>query len=335
MLVSVGILSQLTLYLRKLNIDVDSLFASLGMDASLLTSPDAQIPFDDYIALETRAAEVADDPFFGLHMGESIRPGHYGIIGFMMMNSSHLGEAMRKLGRYNRLIGTVIRASIRLGFKNVRLILSVPADAPTLSRHCIECAAASLVTLARHLTGADVRPLAVSFTGPAPRDDSEYRRVFGCHVCFDQGESALVLDPKISALPVLSPNKELLAYFEDYAQSYLREIEESGACAARVTKILLSHLDQRTVRLKDVARAMSVSSRTLQKRLREEGVVFRDLLFETRRSLAQKYLRENRTVEEISYLLGYAEASVFSKAFKKWYGQSPKAYRASIRADSQ
>jgi AraC-like DNA-binding protein len=76
-----------------------------------------------------------------------------------------------------------------------------------------------------------------------------------------------------------------------------------------------------------VAKEMSVSVRTLQKRLEKEGIAFSDLYKDIRQRLAQKYLRENYTVEQITYLLGFSEPSVFRKAFKKWSGITPREYR--------
>jgi len=96
-----------------------------------------------------------------------------------------------------------------------------------------------------------------------------------------------------------------------------------------VTKILLSQLDDENLSIKKVAREMSISVRTLQNRLKAKGVVFSDLLQEVRDKLAKKYLRENYSAEDISYLLGISETRVFRKAFKKWSGITPTQYRQS------
>ncbi len=94
-----------------------------------------------------------------------------------------------------------------------------------------------------------------------------------------------------------------------------------------VIRIILAHLDSKKLNINTVAREMSMSVRTLQNRLKSESIVFRELLEQTREQLAKKYLRENYSIEEITYMLGYAETSVFSKAFKKWSGKTPKEYR--------
>ena len=92
-------------------------------------------------------------------------------------------------------------------------------------------------------------------------------------------------------------------------------------------KIILSKLDDEKLSIKKVAREMSVSVRTLQNRLKEEGVVFSELLTDTRQKLAKKYLQEDYSVEQITYLLGFSEPSVFRKAFKKWSGVTPRQFQ--------
>jgi AraC-like DNA-binding protein len=124
----------------------------------------------------------------------------------------------------------------------------------------------------------------------------------------------------------------MLEHFETYAQEFLAEMDEPREVTREVTRILLSSLDDESITIKKVARQMSMSVRTLQNHLKDEGVVFSDLLKVVRERLAKKYLRENYTVEEITYLLGYSEPSTFRKAFKKWAGITPKQYREGERA---
>jgi AraC-like DNA-binding protein len=127
----------------------------------------------------------------------------------------------------------------------------------------------------------------------------------------------------------LLANPGLLEYFEKYAQDFLAEMDRNNEHARAVTKIILSRLDDEALSIEKVAREMAVSVRTLQKHLEDEGVAFSDLLKDIRQRLAQKYLRENYTVEQITYLLGFSEPSVFRKAFKKWSGVTPREYRES------
>ncbi len=322
-----GILSQLVRYLRFLKVDADAVLRSVGIDPALLRSPDARLPFERYIAAEDAAAALTEDPCFGLHMGEHIEPGHYSIIGYMMMNSPTLGEALGRAGRYYRIIGNLISGRVQLGLGTVKMIYEAPKNAPPISRHCFECAIASSLTLARRLTGRRIDPREVGFTSEPPQSTAEYARVFRAPVLFKQKHNYLIVDTRLGKTPILQPNAQLLAYFEGIAREYLAGIEQYDATTRGVVRVILSRLDSRRLDIREVAREMAMSVRTLQARLKDEGMIFRELLEETRERLAKKFLRESWSVEEIACMLGYAETSVFSRAFRKWSGQSPMEYR--------
>ncbi len=181
----------------------------------------------------------------------------------------------------------------------------------------------------RSLTGEPISPLEVGFIYPLPESTAEYQRVFNCPVHFNQKDNWLSLDWRIVNTPVRMANPSLLEQFEQYARDFLAQMERKDATTRAVTRIILARLDDESLSIEKVAREMAVSVRTLQKRLDDEGVVFSDLLRDIRQRLAKKYLRENYSVEQITYLLGFSEPSVFRKAFKKWAGVTPREYRQS------
>jgi AraC-like DNA-binding protein len=325
--VSVSVLKQMLLYLASLNIDADSFLRSTGIDPQIVKSPDGYMAFDTYLHIEEEAARCANDPYFGLHMGQYAEPGSWSILGYLMMNCANLGEAFEKSSRYQRIVGNLISGRASLKFNKIRVVLETPSYAPKMSRHCFESALSSSVRIMRTLTGKQIGPRLVTFSYPEPVSTDEYVRIFGCPVLFDQKETSMTLDFELLRTPVLLPNLELQAYFEDYAQNILTEMENKEATTQRVTKIILARLDDEDLTINKVAKEMAVSVRTLQKRLKDEGVVFSDLLMDIRKRLAKKYLHERYSVEDITYLLGYSEPSVFRKAFKKWSGITPREFR--------
>lgn len=333
--VSVTVLSQLFLYLSSLKVDVDAFLHSIGVDPQSIQSPDARIPVDTYLRIQDGAAEYIHDPYLGLHMGEFAEAGSWSILGYVMMNCKNLGEAFEKSGKYSRIIGNMIEAKADLHFNKIHVVVFTPPHAPKMTRHCYESTLSSSVRMMRVLTGVHLCPLEVTFAYPQPESTAEYDRVFGCPVKFNQKENSMTLDWGIVNTPVRMANPDLLAHFEQYAQTLLDEMQRKDEHTRAVTRIILSRLDDESLSLEKVAREMAVSVRTLQKRLEEEGVVFSDLLREVRQHLAQKYLRENYSVEQITYLLGFSEPSVFRKAFKKWAGVTPREYREGMYASRQ
>jgi AraC-like DNA-binding protein len=198
-----------------------------------------------------------------------------------------------------------------------------------MSRHCFDATFSSSVRLARTLSGLPLDPLEVTFIYPEPEARAEYERIFNCPVRFGHKDNSMTLDMRMGSLPVRMANPSLLEHFEQYARDFIAQMERNDATTQTVTKIILARLDDESLSIEKVAREMAVSVRTLQKRLEAEGVLFSDLLRDIRQRLAKKYLRENYSVEQITYLLGFSELSVFRKSFKKWLGITPKEYRES------
>ena len=333
--VSVTVLSQMFLYLTWLKVDIDAFLRSLGVEPATVKSPDARIPVETYLLIQDEAARYTNDPYFGLHMGEFAEAGSWSILGYLMMNCKTLGEAMEKSGRYSRIIGNLIEARSELRLKKVRIVFFTPPHAPKMSRHCFEATFSSTVRMVRTMTGIHISPLEVTFTHPEPESIAEYERIFCSPVRFGQKENSMTVDWSVGNIPILMANPSLLEYFEKYAQNFLAEMERKDEYTQAVTKIILSRLDDERLSIEKVAREMAVSVRTLQNRLDEEGAVFSDLLQDVRQRLAKKYLCENYSVEQITYLLGFSEPSVFRKAFKRWSGITPREYRESAYSGSR
>jgi AraC-like DNA-binding protein len=327
--VSVTVLSQMFLYLASLKVDIDAFLISLGIDPPSVKSPDVRIPIETYLLIQDQAAEYVHDPYLGLHMGEFFEAGSWSILGYMMMNCKNLAEAAEKSGRYSRIIGNLIEAKAQFRFNKFKAIYFTPPHAPKMSRHCFEAAFSSAVHMMRTLTGVKLSPLEVTFIYPEPASTDEYERVFCCPVRFGQKENSMTMDISIGITPVLMANPGLLEYFEKYAQDFLAEMDRKNELTRSVTKIILARLDDENLSIDKVAKEMGMSVRTLQNHLESEGVVFSNLLKDIRERLAQQYLRENYSVEQITYLLGFSEPSVFRKAFKKWSGVTPREFRES------
>jgi AraC-like DNA-binding protein len=325
--VSVTVLSQMFLYLNSLKVDSDEFLRSLGINPADVRSPDAYIPVETYLLIQDEAANYTHDPYFGLHMGEYAEAGSWSILGYLMMNCKTLGEAFEKSGRYSRIIGNLIEASAHFRLNKVEFKFFTPPHAPKMSRHCFEATFSSCVHMMRSLTGKDLSPLEVRFIYPQPASTTEYERIFKCPVYFAQKENSITVAVSIGNTPILMANSGLLAYFEDYAQNFLAEIDHKNEHTRAVTAIILSRLDDESLSVDKIAKEMSISVRTLQNRLESEGTVFSELLRDIRERLAKRYLSEDYSVEQITYLLGFSEPSVFRKAFKKWSGVTPREYR--------
>ncbi len=330
--VSISVLGQMANYLRFKGVDIPNFFAASGLPPDIFQRPDDRLPMESYLAVEEEAARITGDSYFGLHMGEFVEPGSWSIIGYLMMNSANLAQAFTKSASYSRIIGNLIQGSGSLSKGLLKLTLSVPSYAPRMSRHCFETVLSGTVRMMQTLTGEDLHPRELNFSYPAPGPVAEYERIFRCPVHFSRKDISMLLDPRVLLTPVLHPNQAMLTHFEAYARSYIENLDGQPSTVKEVTKILLSMMDSRELSIRTVAKRLKMSVRTLQSRLAEEGKPFSVLLQETRESLAKRYLKENYTVEDVTYLLGFSDPSVFRKAFKKWSGLTPKEYRSAAKS---
>jgi AraC-like DNA-binding protein len=330
--ITVGVLGQLRKYAEARGLDFGAVMRAADADPGLLGDPDGRIAIEAYLDIEDEAARASADPFLGLHMGEFFEPGDWSVAGYYMTRCATLGEVFVKGGRYARIVGNLIEARGWLVPGAVRVRLAVPRWAPEMSRHCFEATLSSSVCMARRLSGADVVPVAVRLPCEAPADDAEYRRVFRCPIQFGSKSPGMDLPISILSAPVLDPDPESAARFESWAEERLAALEPLRMASGRAMRILLERLDDPRLSARAVAREMGLSLRGLQADLAGEGTDFGSLLREARESLARGYLREGKSVEDITCLLGFSDVSVFRKAFKKWTGMTPREYRLSAGA---
>ena len=269
--VCITVLSQMFLYLRSLNVDVDEFLRSINVDPEMVKAPDSRIPIDTYLHIQESAAEYVNDSKFGFHMGQYAEPGSWSILGYLMMNCSTLAEAMEKSGRYSRIIGNLIETNAHIHFNKLKLVFGTPPHAPKMSRHCFESAFTSLVRMVRTLTGKPLNPWEVTFTYPKPDSLEEYEHFFGCPVYFGQRENSMTIDLALGNTPILMANEDLKNYFEKYAREFLAGMDQNKEFTNSVTRIILAHLDDESLTIQNVAKEMALSVRTLQKRLESEG----------------------------------------------------------------
>jgi AraC-like DNA-binding protein len=262
--------------------------------------------------------------------GAALGTDSFGVIGFSCMTSPTVGAAFLHLARYYGVLSTAGRWTKEEGGANVSLYFELDAE-PSVARDCaVEVALAETVHFARLIASRPVAVLEARFPHPAPAEVSaEYERFFRCPLRWAAGPATLVLDRSTFETSLLRADPHLLAYFVRQADALAAQHAGDEPMSVEVRRLLVQALPSGPPALPDVARRLAVSDRSLRRRLAEEGTSFQTLLEETRSELAQRYLRDPKlTVSEIAFLCGFSELSPFQRAFRRWTGLTPRAFRA-------
>jgi AraC-like DNA-binding protein len=273
------------------------------------------------------AMRVTGDPDLALKLGESFRVKHLGLVGYVLITCSALGEVATQANRYNRLVGGVGATRLVRRGDTAELRFEWGAGVPPPATERIFAAATA--TLSRWLSDRPDLRWDVHFQCEAPSDLRYHERVLGGELRFAESETKLVFPAWYLELPVALANPEIHSLVVAQAEGLLGAPPAEPDFLAGVKAAITRDLAAGRVSLAGIARALHMSTRTLHRRLEENGRSFRDVVSEVRRARAEAYLQsEAVSLAEVAFLLGYSEQSTFHHAFKRWVGVTPGEYRA-------
>ncbi|WP_375448527.1 AraC family transcriptional regulator ligand-binding domain-containing protein [uncultured Fibrella sp.] len=283
--------------------------------------------------LWVNAAQLTHDPLFGLHFGESMQLTALGVVGGLIQTSRTIGEALTQAAAFASLITDMVGMTSRR--TSDRIIVDFQPNearrelAPAAFRHQMDMFMAFTI---REIDGLVLRRVSPSqVTYPAdPAYQAEYERVLRGPIRQSVGDCnyQLVLDGSYWDEPIITANYDMQRLWLKQATERTQAIRDAKTMSVRIRQQLLATAYLGIPSLDDVAANLNVSSRSLQRKLQEEGVTYQQLADSIRKSLAIHYLDTRKySIKEIAYLLGYNELSAFTRAFKRWTGASPIHYR--------
>nr|WP_322940487.1 AraC family transcriptional regulator [Pseudomonas sp. s4] len=335
--VSVAYLQGLVEYLQRQGIAPEALLAHAQLGPDALNQRDQRIAASAYLTLLGEGVRLSGDPNLGLHLGESVRPGYYGVLGYLIMSCATLADALHRQARYASLVGNL--GLVVLDDEPAR-----PDSEPLIAhswqpllaqqqRQLSEETLAGWVSFGRWISGLDIAPTEVRFQHSAPADTSEHARIFRCPVLFDQPDNALVFPRRLLAAPLSQADAQVRGMLDAYADRLLVELNQGHGVLDRARLELARQLPEQGADLEAIAAALALTPRTLQRRLRESGLSFSQLVDETRQQLVLHYLRDPALeLAEIAFLVGFSEAGSLARAFRRWTGTSPGEYRRHLCA---
>ncbi|GHB28463.1 AraC-like transcriptional regulator QhpR [Salinicola rhizosphaerae] len=311
--------------------DADRILGASGVDPELLAQPTLSLGLDEYCRVMENAARDSQCGNFGLYYGQQFKPQALGLIGYIGLCSSTLETALSNwvaafpYHQHETLIRLVDSDDCW------RLDYQVQHGRILCRRQDAELTMGMALNLIRHAAGPTWAPRAVMFEHPRPEQWHDHGKSFDAPIYFDQPWNSMLIPKRDLSRPMPESDPLLLGVIVDAIRRLDGQRTPQGL-VDRVRDQVRQTLSQGEPTLERAAHRLDLSSWSLQRRLNREGVSFSTLLDGVRREMADHYLRQpHLSISEVALLLGFSEASAFSRAFRRWHGVSPRQRRSDFQ----
>ena len=311
--------------------DSSALVAEAGVDAKLLDNPTARCPIGPISHLWRLAVAATGDAAFGLKVASHIKHTTFHALSYGLCASSTLKEAFERVQRYCHVASDAIEYEFWQCDSEYHFVIEPAVE---VDDEPVDALVAAYLRMCRSLIGHDYSPLRVEFRRARPGRIEDFHGLLRAPLHFDAPQTQLVFDRDAIERRLDGGNPELARQNDAISLQYLSQLERDNI-RGRVRDVLMQRLAHGKPSQEQVAELLNVSARTLQRKLGESGTTYKEILDETRRVLALAYLSSpGRSVSDVTYLLGFAAGSSFTRAFRRWTGQSPSGWRAVANAAS-
>lgn len=306
-------------------LDVGPALKLARIDPELIRAPRARVPALAFARLWIELAELMDDEFFGMDT-HPMRRGTFNLMSHAVLDCHTLEHALRRVVSFLRLVMDDIHGELRREGETAMLILH---DHGVMRR--LFAYGTWLIPvhgLACWLVRRRIPLLELSFRASAPEDESDYRMRFCDNVHFNAPLSFIRFESHYLDLRITQDSSSLTSFLNEAPANVLVKYRNDDSISARVRRQLRGQPPEAWPELESLALTLGMSNSTLQRRLQDDGMTYQRLKDDLRRDIAIDLLSAaSLTVAEVAAQVGFQETSAFHRAFKKWTGVSPGAYR--------
>ena len=306
-----------------------ALCRTAGIDADRSVDPKQMIRDTTFFRfLEHIAREYEDGRSVAIRVGASMRCDDYGAFGLAFKSAIDLWGSFQRVERYGKVVTSIANYDVDPGIGSSFMALR-PDDETRLGlRMTNELALAAATALSREVSKQPFSPVAVLLSHEEPDDLSAQEAHFRCPVHYGADRDGLEISDELLRAGNRLGDARISEFFDAHLEQELVDYAGDERLDERVRSQIAQALSEGVPKISEISTRMGMSSRTLQRQLAAHGHVYQDLVDAARRDLAEKLLRRTDfALAEIAFLTGYAEQSTFSRAFKRWYGQTPASFR--------
>lgn len=303
------------------------LFRQAGLDPTV-DDPEARYPAEKTRRLWQLATAASGDSSFGLKVASQATPTSFHALGYAITASATLKDAFERIIRYYRIVTDAGDIELQQRGDEYHLVLRLPDNGPQPADEAVDALISIFVRMCRSRAGRAFSPLRIDLRRPEPALPDAFQRILRAPLRFAAPDNRLVLARSDVERRLEGAHPELARHNDEIALRYLARLDRSNI-VVRVHAALIDQLPQGEPSAERIAQTLHLSERSLQRKLAEAGTSYREVLDNTRRELALAYLDgKPHKLSEVTFLLGFADSRSFSRAFRRWTGQTPSEYRA-------
>lgn len=305
------------------------LLQSIGLDPEVPIDPNRMVTDTDYYRLcETVTREAPCGHSLPLRVGGSMKCDDYGAFGLAWKTAPDLRSSYARAERYGKVLTSVSTYEVEVEAGRHFMVLHREGERTLGLRLSNEQTLAAVAQISREVCRLPFNPDAVYFKHSPPEDTTAHEAFFGCRVIFSSERDALEVSEELLRAPNRLGDAAVSEFFSAHLDKELAGHADDGELARKVRIQVSQSLSQGVPNIAAVAGSLGMSGRTLQRRLAAKGLAFQKLIDDARRELAVRLLRGTAySLTEIAFLTGFSEQSAFTRAFKRWAGQTPRSFR--------
>ncbi|UXI65817.1 AraC family transcriptional regulator [Tahibacter amnicola] len=310
-------------------VDLSALHARLPIDPAMLDDPNGRIAPEIVHRIWEHGLALTGDPLLGLAVAEAAQPATFRALGLAAMTCASLQDAMALMLRYYRLVSEsgVLTAQAESN-GDAAIVYTEQLARLRLFPQQVEAIVGGILVMGRRLADRPLVPTAVAFRHPAQGEHTAYRRFFGCEVQFDAPANLFRLPAAELGRRLPHSDPDLHRVHCELLDRQLASLPQVGSLTA-FTKQWLAARVSGAMRVEDLARAMGMSVRALQRQLQQEGATWTTLVDAARQDALKALLRQGVSLDEAARQMGYHDASSLSRAARRWLGTAPGQWRES------
>lgn len=309
--------------------DPAPIFKLAQIDLSTINNPEARLPIVSMWKLWRSAVEQTQDDAFGITVAEHVFPTHLNALLFAIQSSQSLREIIERLIRYATVVSTIINLSLieKPNNKQARLrFISLAQDTKRPNAPFDAFLAIAVKNIRDVMAMEDKGIVKIELRRPEPKNIERFESFFNRPIEFGCEHNDLIFEAKLLDTPLAAANADLARINDQLLDDYLKRLNQK-TISLKVKEVILDCLPDSGINQEQVANRLNMSVRNLHRKLAEEETSFKNLLDTIRQDLALRYLKSAMSISDITYSLGFVDQSSFSRAFKRWTGQSPSQYR--------